>query len=388
MKLVSNHISPNLNSTDSLLGLRNLFNSNEHNIDFSSSLGTSNYILTNAARTALSKIIDVIKPPKDKKIGIPAFICAVVVTPFLTKGYEICWIDTDKYGVISLEDLESKISELSMIVVPHIFGQKAPIKEVYEITRENNIFMVEDGAHYFNTSTEYCDAKILSFGREKVFSCVSGGVLLWKDDSTWTEDFKKIELPSAPFFWTFQHLLQPLILSMSLPIWNTCKMGKAITALARKVNLLPFAVTQKEKQGIEDFPQTSLPYSLQVILQRQFKNAEHTLSHNKNIALKWKEVLQKLFPKDEVIVPDNYFRVILKTDKQQEILQSADEIGFNLREWDGVPISPSGVDSMKFEYEADMCPNAETFAQNYVTFPTNVRVNADDVARFSKEIKN
>ena len=397
MKLVSNQLSPNLKTKDSFLGLLNIFKTSD--IDFSPYFQNSNYLLTNTARTALSKVIEVINPSKDKKIGIPSFICGVVATPFLTKGYEICWIDTDENGLISLEDFKQKVDQVSVVIVPHIFGQQAPLEEIYHVAKAKGVFVIEDGAHYYQTSNfrfqasknrtfplMYCNAKILSFGREKVYSCVSGGALLWKKDSVFKERFKTVpyKLGKASFGWTIRHVLQPLILSVSLPIWNTFKIGKAITALARKTNLLPLAVTAQEKQGVEDFPQTTLPFPLQKILQRQFQHTEKTLAHRKQIALKWQDVLQKLFPKDEVIIPENYFRVILKTHKQQEILARAEKIGFNLREWDGIPISPSGIDLKRFGYQIGSCPNAEQFAQNYVTFPTNIRVQEKDVERFLK----
>ena len=394
MKLISHQISPNLTAKDSFLGLLNIFKTSD--IDLRSYFGTKNYMMTNAARTALSLFIDTIGPSQDKKIGIPAFICGVVATPFLTKGYKICWIDTDENGVIFVDDFESKSDQISVVVVPHIFGQRAPLEEIYKRAKQKDIFVIEDCAHLCqslifnlqsskdtNTSLSY-DAQVLSFGREKVYSCVSGGALIWNNYDKNKFQTRPYELGKASFGWTLQHILQPLILSISLPIWHSFKMGKAITALARKINLLPLAVTAQEKQGIEDFPQTTLPYPLQKILQRQFQNAEKTLTHRKQMAVKWKEVLQKLFPENEIIIPENYFRVILKTDKQQEILTRAQQIGFNLREWDGIPISPKGVDLQKFGYPIGSCPNAERFAQHYVTFPTNIRVQEKDVERFLK----
>ncbi len=379
-ELVSNQISPNLTFSDAFRGLSRIFNVlKKENLDFSPFFNTDNYLLTNAARTALAQIIEVIKPPKGKKIGIPAFICAAVVTPFLEKGYEICWIDTDENGVIGLEDYKKKSDNISVVVVPHIFGKEAPLAEIYKHAKAKNIFVIEDGAHLFDTDTTHCDAKIFSFGREKVFSCVSGGALVWGEDSPYAEQFKNIQLSLPKASWTIRHLLQPLILSISIPLWNMLSIGKGMAYLTRKTNLLPLAVTQKEKEGYEDFPQASLPYPLQCILLHQLENAWKIHVHRKKVALAWKEVLPKLFPKDEIIVPENHFRVILKTSGQKDILNKAKKIGFELREWDGVPISPAGVDLKNFGYGLGDCPNAESFAQNYVTFPTNVRTSVKKV---------
>jgi len=383
MKQISNQISPNLDSSDTYTGLVSLLNFNKEPIDFASFFETSNYHLLNAARTGLGQIIKIINPSKDKKIGIPAFICAVVVTPFLEAGYKICWIDTDENGVISVDDFNKKSDQISMVVVPHIFGQRADISKIYSISRSRKIFVIEDGAHFFDVNTDYCDVKILSFGREKVYSCVSGGAILWSKNSG--KYFQTVHvLSNPPFGWTLRHVLQPMVLSLSLYMWNVLKIGKSIAFLARRIRLLPLAVTQKEKQGHEDFPLYSLPYPLQRILMQQFKSAKKINSHRKLIANKWKQTLVKQFPNDEIIVPDNCFRVILKTKKQVEIIKKAKSIGFQLTEWDGIPISPKGVNMKKFGYTKGQCPNAEEFSRSYVTFPTNIRVCCEDVRRFEE----
>ena len=382
MKLISNQISPNLTEEDSFLGLRQLWKSQNKNVDFSPFLNTKNYTLTNAARTALAQIINITDPPKNKKIGIPAFICGVVATPFLSQGYEICWLDTDANGLLSVEDFKTKSTQLSTVVVPHIWGQKADLEPIFKIAKANHIFVIEDGAHLVETNLKYCDVKILSFGREKVYSCVSGGAYLWNEDSPWASAFQKNVLPPAKWSWTLRHLIQPLILSMALSSWYRFSFGKALAAMARKTNLLPLAVTQKEKAGLEDFPQTHLPYPLQVILERQFKNQKALLDHRRKIAHLWSLKLEKRFPDAEVMVPPHCFRVILRTNRQQEILSHSEKFGFLLREWDGVPISPSGIHLKNFGYQPGSCPNAEQFARSYVTFPTNIRVKEEDVERF------
>jgi dTDP-4-amino-4,6-dideoxygalactose transaminase len=317
-QIVSNQISPNFSFFDGMHAAIQIFR--RKNCDFSKILGTDQFILINAARTGLSLLIDVLQLPKEKKIGIPAFICAVVATPFLTKGYTIEWIDTDDNGVIDPKDFEQKSEQLGLVIVPHIFGQKAPRKTMYEISKKKGIFVIEDGAHFFDTSLQYCDAKILSFGREKIYSCVSGGVILWKDK--WLgEKMKHLTLPMPPLRWTLQHALQPFFFALALPIWKFG--GKVFVWVLGKLRILPRAVTKKEKQGMEDFPQYTMPSALQHILMRQFQSKEKRESHRQKIAQKWKQVLHKLFPKSEIIIPLNGFRVILKTENAPEILKKA-----------------------------------------------------------------
>ncbi len=388
-KLVSNQISPNFTFTDSLYAVKQIFVSNSqkntayYNILFTKHFGTENFFLTNAIRTGLAKIIEATNPSKKKKIGIPAFICAVVATPFLKENYEIEWLDTDNNGVISLEEFKKKADKLSVIVVPHIFGQKAPLERIFSIAQEKNILVIEDCAHLFelqNHPPMHCDVRIASFGREKVFSCVSGGAVIWNKKSQFFTN-KTFKLEKASKGWTIRHALQPLIFALAIPWWNWG--GKIIPYLASKTKLLPRAVTNSEKKGKEDFPLYALPVTQQKILLSKLQKADQIIAHRKKLAIAWKKTLTKLFPEAKIIVPDNAFRVILKTERKQ-IVSKAKKSGFNLHEWDGIPISPAGTDLKKFNYQLGQCPKAEHFAQNYVTFPTNIRTSLKDIEIFEK----
>jgi len=379
MKLVSNQLSPNFTLADSVHAARQIFARKAPEIlEFEHIFCSKNFVLTNSARTGLTLLIDGLHLPKGKKIGLPAFICAVVATPFLAKGYEIEWIDTDENGVISAQDFEKKSDKISLVIVPHIFGQRAPIKEIYQIAKAKNIVVIEDSAHLFDTDYTNCDAKIFSFGREKVFSCVSGGAVVWNSVGG-----RYICPQPANKCWSCRHALQPLIFALALPWWNAG--GKILPFLASKLGLLPRAVTIREKAGEEDFPLASLPVTQQNILLRQFQKASQTNSHRKAIADQWQCALAKLFPHSPIIVPENFFRVILRIEGNREaFLRKAKSIGFDLHEWDGAPIAPRGVDLPAFGYTLGQCPTAEKFAQSYVTFPTNVRTNVADVLRFEK----
>ena len=381
IKLVSNQISPNLKAMDVIIP----FCAQERDLPqfFTEQFGTPHYKFTNSARTALAQIIDILDPDPKKKIALPAFICGVVATPFLEAGYQIEWIDTDENGLISLEDFRSKMLEVSLVVVPHIFGQKAPLKEIYELAHERNIWVVEDGAHLFEPGVKNCDAKVLSFGREKVFSCVSGGALLWPENSLKSEKFKALKLENPARWWVFRHWCQPIVFSWSLWWWRVG--GKVLPWLLRKIWFLPVAVSKQERKGHEDFPQAALSCVLQKVLRRQFVQKNKRYKHAQTRAGEWKSLCKEQFPEMEVIVPENYFRVILKSVPTKIKNKIFKVKGFHLTEWNGMPIAPKGVDLEKFGYTPGQCPNAERFASNYVTFPTNIRTKDSDIKTFAKK---
>gem|GEM_PF-5161704 len=115
VKLVSNQINPHFTLADSLHAVASIFVGKFNKSlesTFEDTFQTQNIVFTNTARSALGLICDVVRPDITKKIGIPAFVCAVVATPFLARGYEIEWIETDQNGLIDVKDFEAKATNI------------------------------------------------------------------------------------------------------------------------------------------------------------------------------------------------------------------------------------------------------------------------------------
>jgi dTDP-4-amino-4,6-dideoxygalactose transaminase len=413
-KLISNQISPNLKFSDFLIGFKALFEKSKK-LDFSRFFGSNNYFLCNSARVGLLKIIEILDFPDNQKVvAIPAFCCGVMATPFLANNFKIIWIDTDKNGNISYKDFIQKFNKylklkhkISILLIPPIFGQALNLAKFYEFCQQNNIFCIFDEAHNFvpanilknskinkaenlkiKNNVDFFDAKILSFGREKTFSCVSGGAVIWSKKSKFSRDFENVNLKKSSKLWIFRHLFQIFIYSIALPFWFYG--GKILPFLALKLKLLPLAVTPLEKNGKEDFPKAELPYCLQKIIYNQLDNAKQIQQHRKNIAEFWKKIITKNFPELVIIIPENYFRVILKFNNNLDreiFLKKSKKLGFYFREWDGVPISPVGVDFKAFKYTNRSCQDAEEFAGKYLTLPTNIRISQNDIKNFIMQYK-
>lgn len=398
-KLLSNQINPHFKLLDSLHAIGCLLTGKNHktlNTLFEATFKTKNIVFTNTARSALGLICETVQPDVTKKIAMPAFICAVVATPFLARGYEIEWIETDDNGVIDVKDFESKASNVSMVVVPHIFGQAAPLKQIVEIAKLHDIFVIEDGAHLIRQFLPHfktlADAQILSFGREKIISCVSGGALIWAENSFYHPQFKALEtrLKKPPLSWVIRHALQPLIFSFSLFWWH--QGGKVLPWLALKLKILPLAVTPLEKKGQEDIPLARLGLPQKRILARQIKKMDQRTIHAQAMALAWEDTLKALWPAAEYEIPNLAFRLLVKKltpSQKEEIIYTLKQhqASYHLSDWDGVPISPSGIRYSKFGYKPGQCPNAEYFARTYLTFPTNIRTEKADIKAFAKYLK-
>jgi dTDP-4-amino-4,6-dideoxygalactose transaminase len=394
MKLISNQINPHFTLRDALYGVAQLrFIGSKKQINFLEWFGTRNYKLFNVGRSALTTIIDVVQPAKDKRIAIPAFVCGVVALPFISAGYKIEWIDTDDNGCIDLEDFRRKSDNVSMLVVPHIFGQMIDLVPFADICRAKQIFLIEDCAHGWSGDL-IADARILSFGREKVVSCVAGGALVWPNNSKYAAVFQNISLQQPARTWVLKHALQPLWYSLSMAWWNMG--GKIIPILAQKLKFLPKAVYKAEKNGKNVLSVFALSYVQQRILAYQLKrffgnkkkNKKSVLKHQKNIAEYWKDSLAGIFSPEEIIISASGFRVIVKTPKAKKIRSVLLKQNIHLREWDGEPIAPAGTDLSAFGYRKGDCPGAEFFGHNYITLPINRHISKKDVKKIAQILKH
>ena len=383
-KLITNQILPHLNLSDFFRGLSAAFFL-KTDLNFSPFFGTTNYLLCNSGRTGLGVLIDVLNLPQEKKtVGIPAFTCAVVATPFLQAGYEIVWIDTDENGIIDVNDFLKKSDKISALICIHVFGQKVDLEKFSKICKAKSIFLIEDLAHSFEVDDDsickYADVALLSFGREKTYSCLSGGGLIWNNDFPFAARLENYELPPSSRYWTFQHLLSIFVYSISLPWWFYG--GKLLPWVLLKFKILPLAVTKLEKNGQEDLPLAFLSKPLQAILWHSLSDNLQIKPLRKKKSQAWQHLLQEYFDVKDIIVVENDFRVILKTHKIQtakNIRKRFLEIGIVLREWDGQPIAPMGTNVESFGYHPGDCKKAEFFSQNYITFPTHKRIDLFEI---------
>jgi len=383
MKLVSNQLGPNFTFLDALHALGCGAIPYLEEADLTPFFETENVRFASVGRTLLGEVAELLD---EGKIGIPAVCCAVMATPFLTLGREICWLDVDARGLLDFQQFLAHADELAAVIVPHTFGQDAGIEHFLDVARAKNIVVIEDCAHRWLPGEPLADVRLHSFGREKDVSCVSGGALVWRSDSPLAEKFSNEKpLPHPGAVWVLRHTLQPFVLAVSLPWWRAG--GKFIAGLASKLKLLPRAVTATEKSGRENLPEAGLGRSQQQILARALRRRSRELAHRKKLAETWQQVLPEIFPGCGIVVPDNFFRVIVFGVTRSTILQLARSIGWDLGEWDGEPIAPRGVNLEKFGYVPGQCPHAEKFVRHYLTLPTNRRTTVRDIKKFAARSK-
>ena len=133
---------------------------------------------------------------KNKKVVVPAVSWVTTVSPFIQFGYDItmCDCNLENYG-LDVEHLKKIIREENpgVIITVNVLGFSNNYEEIYNLCKENDIFLIEDSCE--SIGTIYNNKKTGTFGNISTFSFYFGhhlstieGGMVCTDD----EDLKNI----------------------------------------------------------------------------------------------------------------------------------------------------------------------------------------------------
>ena len=255
-------------------------------------------------------------PKKGANIGLPSYLCRSVFDAVVLAGHRPFLFDINpNYFSISLEDLIK--SSLDAVIVPHMFGIRAPIENL----QSAGIPIIEDCAQRLapiNIALTESKAfiKILSFEATKLVTCGEGGMLL-SDDLEVIKQSKRLR--DAPY-----DLVEP---ALHLPLTDI----QAVLALV------------------------------------QWKRLSHFLEMRHKLALYYLGTIGKEYP--EKIPPamrakDTFhFRFLLWVDDPDFLIKKGAEQGINFRR----PIAPLPLHKL-FNCEGSF-PSTEIAFSNLLSIP-------------------
>jgi len=157
-------------------------------------LGVKHSVFVNSGSSAnLASIYSLIISNKlrNKKIVVPAVSWVTTVTPAIQFGLEpiMCDCDKDNLG-LSIDHLKKIIEEEdpALIILVHVLGFPNHLKEIIDLCREKNIFLIEDTCE--SIGTKYEDKLLGTFGDLSTFSfyfghhisTIEGGMVCTDDD--------------------------------------------------------------------------------------------------------------------------------------------------------------------------------------------------------------
>jgi dTDP-4-amino-4,6-dideoxygalactose transaminase len=385
---------------------------------FKNYLGVKYAFSFNAGRSAFYAILKTLDLEKESDVLLQAFTCNAVPNPILWAGLNPIYVDCGSDYNIDIEDLKRKLSKINqnyssfprkagiVLIVQYTFGLPANINEILEITRQNNLIVIEDCAHALGA--EYRDnsltgsgpagkvgtfgkAAFFSFSRDKVISCVYGGMAITNDDEIGKrlEQLQK-EFGQPSLFWIKQQLLHPILLYyIIMPLYKFLDLGKLFLIFSQWLHLLSKAVSWKEKRGLKpDYFPRAMPNALAIMAINQLNKLSNFNNHRQKIADFYYEQLKNT----QFILPQKngniFLRFAIQHPKAHEIIYEAwHNQNILLGDWYTTPIAPDDTKLSEMKYKNGSCPNAESLVKSTLNLPTHINISLDDARRITNFLK-
>lgn len=137
------------------------------------------------------------------EVIVPTFCCTSIIPPIVTVGAVPVLADIGEELTLTPETVEAaSTSRTRAVIVPHLFGNPAPIAAIEELCHQRGFLLIDDAAQTLGASLSgqllgtFGDAGIVSFGNGKICFGVGGGALISRDSATLARA-QKTPFPSA-----------------------------------------------------------------------------------------------------------------------------------------------------------------------------------------------
>ncbi|NUM43987.1 MAG: aminotransferase class I/II-fold pyridoxal phosphate-dependent enzyme [Anaerolineales bacterium] len=423
MKTINIALSPNTSRQDSLLALRLLAAPGRWGYTgektrmlegaVSSEIGVAHAFALDSGRSGLYLALKAMGIGAGDEVLVQAYTCIAVPNSVVWAGAKPIYADIDAATLnVDLKSLEAKITpKTKAIVVQHTFGRPGPVQEIVQLARARGIRVIEDCAHALGASTasgsvgSFGDAAIFSFGRDKVISSVSGGMVTTADPDL-ARHLARLRdaLPLPGARWTFNQLFHPVASSGILRTYDLAKLGKALLVGLQKTGLLDLAVRPEERRG--QMPKgipTRLPDVVAQMALSQFARLGAFNTRRRTLAALYDETLAgtgiQLPPTDQQISKSAnqqstisnqqsiYLRYTLHVPNPAHLHRAARAQNIYLGNWYDTVIAPADSNLAAIAYTPGECPVAEQQAATSINLPTHPKVTLEDGARVAEIVR-
>lgn len=352
----------------------------------------------NSGRSAIFLALKALGINQNDEVLIQAYTCNAVPNPVLWTGAVPVYVDIEEDTLnMSIEDLKKKITpKTKAIIVQHTFGNPARIREILKIADTDKLKVIEDCAHSLGAKVEnkllgtFGDLAIISFGREKVISSLTGGALIVNDKSLLDQVEREIKnLRALPL----SKIIQEVVNYVS---WRTVfrkiyskEWGNNFVKHLYQYDFINVITSKKELDGLQpDWYPSAMANVFAHIALNELENIQNYYQKRKLIAEKYFEKINpdklKLLPAHDGI----YLRVVAFHPKAYLFLERAAKEKLNFGNWYNSVIYPDSVHLAKLGYISGSCPVAENLAHQTVNLPNYIGMGETEVNRVIDFVNN
>lgn len=349
-----------------------------------------------SGREGLLALLKAMNVQEGDEIIIQGYTCVVLPNAIHAAGAIPIYVDIEK------ETLNLDVNAVKRAITPrtraimcqHTFGIPADTLHLRSLCDEHELLLIEDCAHYIPETTggsekvgRHGDVILLSFGRDKAISGISGGAIVSRTMSISDQLHSLYHDIGHVSFWTIFALLQyPFIYLVSRPFFGLM-IGKALLVISRKLGLLVPILTEEEKEGQMPATMHRMPNALASIVLKQWQKLKAINDHRRIITGIYLEFAQK------------YHWPIIRSASASFALQKLPMFIYNakgIREqlkkqsihlddgWAGCVICPESVDMKSTDYQWGDDPRAEEVCLQILSLPTHPTMTQRQARRLSK----
>ena len=160
--------------------------------EFAEFVGAKHALSCNSASSGLILAMEALGVKQGKKILTTPYTFISTATSAIHLGGEVSYIDIEKgsYSMDAnlIEERLKKDRDIACIVPIHIAGNVCNMKDICEVAKKYNVFVIEDSAHAFPAKTKlgYAgtlgDAGVFSFYATKTITTGEGGMVCLKNE--------------------------------------------------------------------------------------------------------------------------------------------------------------------------------------------------------------
>ncbi len=316
------------------------------------------------------------------EVIVQGYTCVVIPNAIVAAGLTPVYADVDVATLsLSISDVERRLTPRTRAVIcQHTFGLPAPLRELRELCDRKGLLLIEDCAHVLpdNKGPEEMartgDAVLLSFGRDKAISGVTGGAIVLRNGLEVSAVLKEESDARDLSWWTVARLLEyPQIYAFARPLYGYV-IGKALLKCASVLRLLLPILSPAEKRGTMSPALRRLPNACAALALEQLQRLPLLNEQRRVLAAFYlREAKIRGWTIDATITPD------MPLQKFPLFSRNAEKIRASLRSknihlhdgWTGCSLCPSAVCPSDAGYRTGDDPVAEEAGQKILCLPTH-----------------
>ncbi len=327
-----------------------------------------------------------------EEVILQAYTCMVLPNAIHAAGGVPIFADIDRETLnFDLEDVERRITPRTRaIVCQHTFGIPGDGKRLRELCDKHGILLIEDCAHVLpdTASTDdvcaYGDALLLSFGRDKAVSGVSGGAMVCRKPEL-SAKLREEQSRAAHVSWLRAGLLldYPVWYWLFRPLYGI-GIGKAAMRALAMTGMLAPVLTPDEKRG--NMPPTlhRMPGGCAYLALTSFGRLREINDRRRAlVSFYHAEATKRGWPVLAGVRPD------LPLQKYPLFTKNADRIRAALKNqnvylddgWTGCVVCPASSDLAASGYEPGSDPDAEAACEMILSLPTHPTMSLKQAER-------